>query len=104
MVGYKIVNNVLKSMDTVRKHLLKRLTAKGHNFFTLCRLYNLNYDDLGRPCDDIFAHLGTQGWNEQKWQDNVENIHAAVFWWVCRELTVSVTISSKPMLLVGCLR
>ncbi|KAG8885776.1 Histone-lysine N-methyltransferase set9 [Tulasnella sp. 331] len=81
-VGYKIVNNILKSMDTVKNHLLKKMTPKGHNFHTLCRQYNLHSWDIRWPCDEIFAHLGTQGWNAQEWEESVESIRVAVFYFL----------------------
>ncbi|KAG8857306.1 hypothetical protein FRB96_005793 [Tulasnella sp. 330] len=56
-----------------------------HTFLTLSRRYKLDYEELSDSFESIFEHLHNQGWNEDKWSENIIAIRLAVFYWVCRE-------------------
>lgn len=41
--------------------------------------------------------LSGQGWNPQKWEENIGAINVAVFYWLCREMNVSCAVRRRPL-------
>ncbi|KAG9002471.1 hypothetical protein FRB94_003831 [Tulasnella sp. JGI-2019a] len=56
-----------------------------HSFQTLSRRYKLDYEEMGWQFERVLQHLQNQGWNEQKWNENINAIRVAIFYWVCKE-------------------
>lgn len=88
--GQSAMSLASSSKSTVRTSVVATQKQKRHTFFTLCRRYRLEYDELSGAFDTVYAVLGNQGWNREKWAENETTIRVAVFLWVCELKNVSV--------------